>query len=191
MARKKSQRSLELFYFFLDAAKQTNGSVRAFTLSPSGVTPEEVSSLEAGKFEVLPNPGPINILDLIPLVDLRAASWRFLVSDLLFPAEPEKVLSMLCRQLGRVVLVVPFDPSESEPDWSGHLQFVDCETGELRRRIVDKAFVEAYRAAYVRHSELWSDACRVFDVPILRISSRGALETVLREEALQQEVLRI
>ena len=128
----KAARSAELFHFAIAAAEKSGAAVSALLVKGPRWRPLERAAIANHAWTALPDelPGteasaPPNLADL----PLRSRSLRILVSDLLFPADPEPLLNSLARQSGRAIVLAPYAAAESEPDWSGNCEFVDTETG--------------------------------------------------------------
>lgn len=115
---------------------------------------------------------------------LRRKSLRILLSDLLFPANPEPLLRTLGQGNGRVLVLAPFAMAEADPDWSGNCEFEDTESGALQQRRVDPALLRRYRAAYLDHFAQWRSAAQRFRFPFARIPAGGSIESALQHEAL-------
>lgn len=165
----KAARSLELYLFCRESAARSGASLRAFALGPPPAPPFFQSLELSGA--VFPTLGKI---------PLRPPSLRVLISDLLFPGEPEPFLRALRSARGPAVVLAPADPAESDPDWDGNLELVDCESGVARIQRVDAAILDRYRTAYRRHLDLWRDAGRRLAVPVAVVSDAVSLVDALR-----------
>ncbi len=176
----KRDRGLEAFCFAAASAQAAGAALRTWAangagfraLDPAWVAPPE-----------LPADPPLRV-PAVAAVPLRPGGLRVLVSDCLFPEAPEDLLRALVARKGRAVLLVPFAASEARPRWSGETEFVDCETGELRRQRVDAAMLQRYDEAYRRHFEGWRAACVRWGVGFARLTCEAELQDVLRREAL-------
>lgn len=114
---------------------------------------------------------------------LRPGALRVLISDLLFPANPELVLTPLVNNRGRAIVLAPFCKDESEPDWHGNIDFEDSETLKLDKRRVPASLLERYHQAYRRHFELWREPSLQRGVAFARVGAESDLLTALRAEA--------
>lgn len=179
----KKRRTLELFFFAVESALKTGASLRPWILTPNGAEVwdtesivRDVSWLERG----------CDLVDasLLRGVDVRRASLRVLVTDCLFPGEPEPVTTALASKKGRAVVLAPSCAEESEPDWHGQLELEDCETGVRRIERIDEPRLESYRAAYRRHFQLWERSCRRHGMAFARVPAEGELSDALRTHAL-------
>jgi len=185
----KARRSLELTAYFLESARRASADVRCFFVG--GTTPVRVEPghflagawpdpPESGKDDA-GNPLPPRIAE----IPWRSGSLRVLVSDLLFPAKDARAwLAPLRREGGRSALWMPAAREETHPDWSGPVEFEECESGMRRRDVADKGLIEAYRAAYARHFDLWRETANRAGISAFRIPAEPALVDVLKIEAL-------
>lgn len=91
----------------------------------------------------------------------RRNGVRILVSDLLWPADPELVVGRLADGAAALVLVQVLTAAEEDPGaLRGARRMVDSETGREIDVFVDAAALASYRAALAAHRERWSRACR-------------------------------
>jgi hypothetical protein len=66
----------------------------------------------------------------------------------------------------------------------GNLELIDCESLRHRHRRVEESFAARYRAAYVRHFNLWREAARRRGVRLACTTCAGTLADALAFEAL-------
>jgi uncharacterized protein (DUF58 family) len=85
---------------------------------------------------------------------------RVLVSDLLWNAEPTRVVRQLTERAAAVVVIQVLAAVDADPPYSGHLQLIDSETGDIREVRVDAERIARYRENLTRLQGHWSDACR-------------------------------
>lgn len=85
---------------------------------------------------------------------------RILVSDLLWNADPERIVRQLAERAATAIVIQVLASTDSEPPYNGHFQLIDSETGEGREVRVDAARIEFYRNNLTRLQGHWSDACR-------------------------------
>jgi len=125
-------------------------------------------------------------LDAIPL---RTGSLRVWITDLLFAAEPAPLLRSLLRQRGSGILLTPFSPAESAPEWSGVCDFNDVETGRTEAREADAALLRRYLAAYRAHFAAWKEEAARHHLPLARVPAGLSLTQALTTEALATRAL--
>jgi hypothetical protein len=85
-----------------------------------------------------------------------------LLSDLLWNAEPGRIVRQLTERAAAVIVIQVLAAVDTDPPYSGHLQLIDSETGDVREVRVDAARVGQYRDNLTRLQGHWSDACRSF-----------------------------
>jgi len=134
---------------------------------------------------------PASAVPNLSAVPLRARSLRVLISDLLYPANPEPVIRALRRGGGRAIILAPFSAAESDPDWSGNYEFVDSESGGRHDRRVDPPLLRRYTDAYRDHFGRWKAASVRAQAPLARIASAPSFEAALRFEAIPAGVLQL
>jgi hypothetical protein len=105
----------------------------------------------------------------------RRGAMRVVVTDCLWAGDPGAWLGMMARDAGEVLLLVPHVAEESDPRWSGGIEFVDCESGEVRIQRVERGVLEGYRSAYQRHFRLWEEEARRRSIRFLRVGCEAAL----------------
>lgn len=179
----KKRRTLELFLFVVESALGTGAGLRTWTVGASGAEAWAVETILGGSAWLERGSDRIDS-SLLRGVDFRRASLRVLISDCLFPGEPEPVVAALASRKGRGVVLAPFCREEAEPDWRGQLELEDCETGRRRVELIDAARLASYRASYRRHFQLWERSCRRHGMPFAQIPAEPELSDALRTRAL-------
>lgn len=171
----KRERTLDLVFFAVESALHAGCGTRCFTTDPRRPWPLE---------SILAHQPPLDpTADFnLSALPFRGGSLRVLISDLLFPGDPDPHLTALAANRGRAVILSPFAASEKEPDWSGNMDLVDCEHRDVRKQHVSPALLDRYRAAYQRHFDLWLDASQRHSVRLARISTDGDLVTALKTQ---------
>jgi uncharacterized protein (DUF58 family) len=85
---------------------------------------------------------------------------RVLVSDLLWLAEPARIVRQLADRAAGLIVLQVLAAVDAEPPYSGHLQLIDSETNELREVRVDAERTTRYRDNLARLQGHWHEACR-------------------------------
>jgi len=104
---------------------------------------------------------------------LRANSMNIFVSDLLYDAEPAAVLQPLLAAHMHSVVIAPYSSQESDPDWSGHLDFVDMESSHKQAAYIDSGLLQAYRKAYQAHFALYEQYLSKHRLRLLRLHAES------------------
>ena len=179
---RKRDRGLEAMLFAIESAAGLGANPRLFAVS--GAARQALPGLELGAGALPEDTGGGRLsLDGVPF---RPGSLRVLVSDCLVPGPPDAVLRALVSSRGRAVVLAPGSAGEAEPGWEGHLELLDCETGEKRLQHVDVALRRRYREAYGRHFEIWRAQARRHGVAFARVPCEGTLLEALQKDALAE-----
>jgi len=112
--------------------------------------------------ETLPLP---RMMELQPPA-FKRCGLRFLVSDLLWPGEPEGLLRRLGEGAASFHILHLLDEADTRPDEHGFLRVVDSETDEELDLFFDEAARARYGAALASHMAMWADACRKMHVTL-------------------------
>jgi uncharacterized protein (DUF58 family) len=179
----KAAATASLAVFALSAAEADGAHVRAFAGAGRNIVAIDNAALRAGSWmRTLPPatpgaPGPF---------PWRTSSFRVVITDLLFPDDPEPWIDTVTRGAGGTVILAPFTRDEAEPAWSGNVEFLDVESGVRRVQRVDSALLERFRAAYTRHLGLWREACRRRGAVLARVPAEIDPAHALAGEALRE-----
>ena len=193
----KARRTWELTYFTIESALRAGGQIRVIRLSrAAGHGPEEVPLAQALAHDWPATPREVGsdgesttLVDDLSAIVLRPGALRILVSDLLDPSPPKRGAALLAGSGGRAIVLAPTSRAESEPDWSGNVEFEDCETGKRRLQRVDEALIGRYRQAYGRHFAAWREASLRHGIGMARIGDDGDFLDAIRAEAIPMGVL--
>lgn len=181
----KEQRTQELLAYAVEAALQTGATVRCFAVRGPSHIMLETEAVVAGRWvqeiAALPATAEAPALARIPL---RAGSMRVLISDLLFPTEPESLLAHLGARNGRGIVFAPHSMQESAPAWDGNYEFIDAETQQTHEHRVESDILHSYLRAYARHFDLWKNAAAKHGVALARVSSEDAFIPAVRAEGV-------
>lgn len=183
----KERRALELFAFTVEAALQTGAALRCFLVRGAshrllendailgGGWPEQISRLDPAA------PGEAPALAHVPV---RAGAMRVLISDLLYPAEPEAVLGALSTRNGRGIVLAPFSAEEADPGWDGNYEFIDAESLAEHDHRVEPDMLARYTTAYARHFQLWKAAAAKHGTALVRVAAEADFQKALQAEGL-------
>jgi uncharacterized protein (DUF58 family) len=187
----KMERGLELFYFCLESAWRTAAPVRVWLWNRGQPHLIDVAELRGYRWtEKIAGQASPERADLSRL-PWRSGSLKILISDLLFPGNAEALLKPLAAGRGFAVILAPFAREEAEPDWSGNLELVDCESDSSRLQRVDADTLADYRLSYQRHFELWRLAARKQEALLARVPSGVSLEKAFRFEAFSSGAVEV
>jgi uncharacterized protein (DUF58 family) len=178
----KMERSLEILYFCLESALQSSASLRCFVAADGGITytPAEQFLDHSPVLFATSSPAPI-ALEKVPW---RQNSLRVLISDLLFEGAPEQLLQPLTYSKGRGLVLAPYCKAESDPDWLGNVELVDCEIETVRNQRVEPDLLARYQSTYERHFSLWREQCQRQAIVMARIPAGLDFSDAVHQEAL-------
>jgi uncharacterized protein (DUF58 family) len=178
----KAMRTWEMLYWCVESALRLGASLKVHTLAEgTRDTPIEQVLACDWPIDVAAKPDVAAALERTPL---RPGSLRVLVSDVLSETPPERVASALLRNRGRAVVLAPYCRDESQPDWSGNIEFEECELSSRDKRRVDDAVLARYLRAYALHFALWRDQCTRRGIGFARLASEADILAALRAEAV-------
>jgi uncharacterized protein (DUF58 family) len=106
----------------------------------------------------------------------RPRGVRVLLSDLLWNADPARVVRQLADRASSAVVLQVLAEADANPPVGGYLRLIDSETDEVREVRVDASMGARYRANLTRLQGHWNDSCRGAGV---------VFATVIAEEVLQ------
>lgn len=190
----KARRTWELAYFAIEAACRSGARLRIVRLGRQRGAPPEAIALERALAHDWPAPPGAPVVPATLAADLaraetRPGSLRVLVSDLLDGSGPDDATAALVGGSGRATILAPFAAEERDPDWSGNVEFEDCEAGALRMSLVDDALLERYRAAWERHVAAWRGASVRRGIGMALVAAEGPFLDALRAEAVPSGVV--
>jgi len=184
----KSVRVWELLYFTLESALRLGASVKLHTLRQD-VRETPIDRALAYDWPEETSAGKPELCTLLERVSLRAGSLRVVVSDLLDESPPERAVAALSINRGRALLLAPFCVEESNPDWSGNIEFEESEMQVLTKQRVEPDVHARYLRAYETHFFLWREQCARRGIGFARVSSDAEFLAALRAEAVAAGVV--
>ena len=203
----KEARVWELCYFCLESGLRIGGHLRLFVLGREQAEPPRELPVQqalahgwpatAGRLRDGAEPAGRGgataaaavLADQLDRVPFRAGALRVLVSDLLDESPPGRAASALAAARGRGLVLAPFSRAESDPDWSGTIEFEDAERLTRRRQRVEPDLLDRYRQAYRRHFAVWREESARRGVGFARVADAGDFLAALRGEAVPAGVI--
>ena len=187
----KSIRSIELFQFAVISAGQSGASVNTWIANADRHRFIEDASLNTGTWtraatELQERAAGSLDPPAVDAIPLRPNAMRVLISDLLFPGAPERVVSALGSRSGRGVILAPFSREEAAPLWQGNYEFVDAETRERHLRRVESSLLKRYLDAYENHFAVWKGFATKHGIAMARVAVESSLQQALHYEGVHQ-----
>jgi uncharacterized protein (DUF58 family) len=184
LSEAKATRTWELLYFCMESALRLGASLKLHVLRDKA----REMPLEQALAHDWPAPEGNDGRDfasLLQSVPTRAGSLRVLLSDLLFESAPEQLTSQLTTGRGRALVLAPFCQEESQPDWSGNVEFENVETTARDKRRVEREVLGRYLQAYATHFMLWREQCARRGLLFARVACEPEMLQSLRGEAVR------
>ena len=127
---------------------------------------------------------PEEAFEILP-PQLRRLGMRVLISDLLWPGNPGRMLRRLREGAAAVFIVQLLGRDDVTPPEHGNLRVVDSETGEETEIYVDAGVAREYSENLSQWQQSWADACRQHGAQMTTVVAEE-LENQLSElEAMQ------
>jgi uncharacterized protein (DUF58 family) len=176
----KEARSREIALLFCLLGRRAGAAVR-FWVAGDGlerIGGDPTAAVEAVAFEGR-TPLPLSLAGAADLFD--PGSVRIVISDFLFPHDPNDLHFRLARTAARVGIVQLLDPEEAEPVPGGFVRLVDVETGEERSLALDGRAVTGYRARLASLVAGLEEAARRSHDPFASCRADRDLDSICRE----------
>ena len=190
----KARRSAELFYFLCESARRAGASLRTYLLVGSVVRPIPPETVERhqwfGMADAMRSADPAAPPDL-SAIPFRANAFRVLMSDLLFPGDPQALIRLLGQRHGSPVIFAPFARTEADPGWHGNFEFVDAEIHSRHPHRIEPSILRRYLKSYANHFSIWKSVANRHHAPMARVPAEGNLESALHHEALPSGALEV
>ncbi len=183
----KEKRTGELLAFLTDSSLAAGASVRIYAIAGDAQIAIDPLSLRANRWQADVKalaPSDPSAPPEIQRLPLRSSALRVLVSDLLFPTDPNPVLRALGQRQGTPILFCPYTADEADPAWSGNYDFIDAERKTRHPHRIEAATLRRYNEAYTTHFNLWKDAAIRHQAPFARIPCEPELIPALYSHAL-------
>ncbi len=189
---KKGERTAELFYLATESCRAAGASIHCHLIRGDARLPLDPDMVRTHswleKARALPAPTSPQAPD-ISRVPLRANSIRVLISDLLFPGDPDPILRHLGQRHGSVIVFSPFLQSEAEPEWAGNYEFIDPELDTRHPHRIEPGTLRRYLESYRQHFALWKEAAIRHQTALARVPCEMPLVPALYQTALPVRAL--
>ncbi|MEZ4526389.1 MAG: DUF58 domain-containing protein [Desulfobacterales bacterium] len=96
----------------------------------------------------------------------RPQGIRILISDLLFPGNPQGIVSRIADRAAAVSVIQILAEADRNPHVRGNLRVRDSETGETADLLFDENAHKNYLTALENHQRNWSQTCRRMGVSL-------------------------
>ena len=188
----KDKRTTELLNFLTDSSLADGATVRIYAVHGDAQMSIDPLSVRAGKWkEDIKSLSPTDPSSPpeIHRLPLRSGAMRVLISDLLFPADPNPYFRTLGQKQGSPIVFSPFLKAEADPDWTGNYDFIDAELKSTHPHRIEAATLRRYRESYTNHFDQWKESALRHQTPFSRIPCEPELLPTLYKHALPVKAL--
>jgi uncharacterized protein (DUF58 family) len=188
----KAIRVAELVYFIAESSQAVGASLHTHAVRGDATLALDPAALRSHRWleaaRALPASDPSQP-PAVAKIPLHANSIRVLLSDLLFPADPEFLLRTLSQRHGNLVTFSPFLATEAKPGWAGNYEFVDPERGSHHPHRIEVATLRRYEQAYQQHFSAWKQQAVRYQAAFARVPADLEWMAALFYEALPSGAL--
>lgn len=124
------------------------------------------------------------------LVELKRQAVRIVISDFLFPHDPEALIKRLAADSGALWVIQLLHAWEADPAPVGGRRLIDAEDLSDADLFVDRKAVTAYKERLGRLQEELARACRRVRAPFVKLIAERGLPALCREELCAAGILR-
>ncbi len=163
----KARSALKLAALLSAAARNAGCTCRAW-MTAQGCVPVENGADRASLWQGIAFASVRPLSDEIVFLPpgWRRRGIRILISDLLFPGDPDAILSRMADGAASVYVIQVLSEADRNPLVRGNLRVKDSETGETLDLFYDENAHKKYLIALENHQQNWSEACRRLGVSL-------------------------
>lgn len=180
-----------LLGFFASAAAESHFTFNVFVtdegcrkLGRSNLVPTEWDP-----FALNSTHSPAEALGVNP-PNWRQRGIRIFVSDLMFLADPDVLVSQISQGAAVTILVQLLAKEDAEPSFLGNLKLTDCESDRWMETYIDTAAQHRYVKNLARHQENYNLACRRHGAILCTVIAEEFMQHQRIDELLQAELMR-
>lgn len=158
-----------------------------------GSRPQQVIRLpELDRLSSLPFNVTASLVEMIAEGALPAGgrAIRIVISDFLFPHDPERLVRRLATDVTALWLVQTLSAFEADPTPLGGRRLVDVETGTSTDLVLDRTTIAAYKERLTALQEGLVRQGRRFSATFVAVTADDGLESICRNELCTAELLR-
>ncbi|MBL4885098.1 MAG: DUF58 domain-containing protein [Planctomycetaceae bacterium] len=188
---KKSRLAMQLTSLFSQLSGKLGGQPQIHFLNSSH--PPLKLGLEAlDRLPEIPFDGQQSLAELLNenAFSLKPQSVRIVVSDFLFPLDPDQLLKRLSVQASSLWLIQILSDWEANPETMGGRRLIDVETSQHADMLLTGQAIKKYRQRLHRLQEGLQQASRRTHASFVTVIADQGLERVCRNELSAVEILR-
>lgn len=119
----------------------------------------------------------------------RTGGVRILISDLLWPGDPQPILQHLSQGSASVVVCQVLAQADRRLPTKGHLRLVDSESEQIHDLWVDEAAQQRYHDRFERHNQAWQQACLQQGVTLITLVAESMIDSWDLDPLIQKQLL--
>ena len=154
---------------------------------PRSLFLETLQALETTSFE---GQGSLDALLADHQPPMQRQSVRVVISDFLFPHDPESLVRRLARDASVLWLIQILTSWEANPEPGGGTRLIDVETARETDLYLNRKVVSEYRQRLGHLQEELALHCRRHHATFATLTAESGLAVSCREELTQVEILR-
>ena len=124
-------------------------------------------------------------------IPLQRQSVRIVISDFLFPHDPEALIRRLATGASALWVLQVLTAWEAAPTPSGGRRLVDIESAAETDLILDRKTIAAYQQRLNNLQEALARSCRRVHATFVPLIADKGLQTLCREDLCAAEILRV
>lgn len=154
--------------------------------------PRPLGLPELDRLATLPFDSAATLVDLVTDGSLPPGkrAVRIVLSDFLFPHDPERLVRRLGTDVTALWLIQTLAAFEADPSPLGGRKLVDIETGDETDLVLDRTTITAYKERLATLQQGLARQCRRSHATFVTVVADGGLEAICREKLCSAELLR-
>ena len=156
----KARLTIQLATALSEISARLGGQPVVHHVSDSPMLPLKLSELD--RLDSLPNDGLQSLVEVATqrTLPLKHRSVRIVISDFLFPHDPDRLIRVMARDAAALWLIQVLDPFEADPESLGGRRLRDVETDEQLDIFLDDASIAEYRRRLSNVQQNLARSCR-------------------------------
>lgn len=187
----KSKLSMQLTSLFSQLAGKMGGQPQIHILNSSH-PPLKLGLDALDRLSEIPFDGTQSLSEIVNEngLLLKPQSVRIIVSDFLFPLDPDQLLKRLSMQASSLWLIQVLTQWEENPEAVGGRRLIDVETAQHADLLITPQVINSYRERLHRLQEGLLQASRRAHASFVTVVADRGLEKICREDLSAVEILR-
>lgn len=121
----------------------------------------------------------------------RRQGVRILISDLLWPGDPQVVMRRLAQDAASLVIIQVLAKADITPPAQGNLRLVDSESGQEMEIFVDAGARKRFTQTMTRHQQAWRMAAQSVGAKLVTLSAEDTVKNWDLQELVKQQIFQV